>query len=56
MLRASQARNASRSGQLLISQGVGYSRVLLFLGKKDDLWALILEYGMVNLCLRDGLV
>ena len=40
--RASPARNASRSGQLLKSGGRSFQS-LAVLGKKDDLCALVLE-------------
>ena len=48
---ASPARNASRSGQLLKSGGRSFHS-LAVLGKKEDLWALIREYGIENQFLR----
>ena len=51
---ASPARNASRSGQPLKSGGRSFHS-LAVLGKKEDLWALIREYGIENLFLRVGL-
>ena len=44
----------SRSGQLLKSGGRSFHS-LAVLGKKEDLWAIIREYGIENLFLRVGL-
>ena len=49
------ARNDSRSGQLLKSGDRSFHN-LAVRGKKEDLWALILEKGIENLCLNDGLM
>ena len=53
--RVIPARNASRYGQLLNFGGRSFQS-LAFVEKKDDLLALIIENGIENQCLSDGLM
>ena len=53
--RANPARNVSMPGLLTRSEG-RLSQSLAVLGKKEYLWALILENGMVNLFRSEGVI
>ena len=53
--KANPSRNASRTGLLTTSAGRWFHS-LAVLGKKEYMWALILEYGMENLLRNEGVM